>query len=112
MRLVEILVLGAIGLLLILLVVRPAMRRLLPPSSVPALSGDRPPALPAGTPSPALAAPVSRREGEEPDPDAPRVDIAQIEGRVRADLIKNVRDAIDQSPDDAVTIVRGWLQEG
>jgi flagellar M-ring protein FliF len=113
MRLVEILVLGAIGLLLILLVVRPAMRRLLPPSSVPALSGDRPPALPAGAPNPALAAPASQPENaEEPGPDAPRVDIAQVEGRVRADLIKNVRDAIDQSPDDAVTIVRGWLQEG
>ena len=113
MRLVEILVLGAIGLLLILLVVRPAMRRLLPPSSVPALSGDQSPALPAGAPSPALAAPASQPgNADEPDPDAPRVNIAQVEGRVRADLIKNVRDAIDQSPDDAVTIVRGWLQEG
>lgn len=113
MRLVEILVLGAIGLLLILLVVRPAMRRLLPSSPVPALSGDRAPALPAGIASPALAAPVGQPENaKEPDPDAPRVDIAQVQGRVRADLIKQVRDAIDQAPEDTAAIVRGWLQEG
>ena len=113
MRLVEILVLGAIGLLLILLVVRPAMRRLLPSSPVPALSGDRAPALPAGIASPALAAPAGQPENaKEPDPDAPRVDIAQVQGRVRADLIKQVRDAIDQAPEDTAAIVRGWLQEG
>jgi flagellar M-ring protein FliF len=113
MRLVEILVLGAIGLLLILLVVRPAMRRLLPPASLPALSGDRAPALPAGIASPALAAPAGQPENaKEPDPDAPRVDIAQVQGRVRADLIKQVRDAIDQAPEDTAAIVRGWLQEG
>jgi flagellar M-ring protein FliF len=113
MRLVEILVLGAIGLLLILLVVRPAMRRLLPPASLPALSGDRAPALPAGIASPALAAPAGQPETpNELDPDAPRVDIAQVQGRVRADLIKQVRDAIDQAPEDTAAIVRGWLQEG
>jgi flagellar M-ring protein FliF len=113
LRLVEVLVLGAVGLLLILLVVRPAMRRLLPPSSVPALSGDRHPALPAGIASPALAAPAGQPENaKEPDPDAPRVDIAQVQGRVRADLIKQVRDAIDQAPEDTAAIVRGWLQEG
>ena len=113
MRLVEILVLGAIGLLLILLVVRPAMRRLLPSSPVPALSGDRAPALPAGIASPALAAPAGQPETpNELDPDAPRVDIAQVQGRVRADLIKQVRDAIDQAPEDTAAIVRGWLQEG
>jgi flagellar M-ring protein FliF len=113
MRLVEILVLGAIGLLLILLVVRPAMRHLLPSSPVPALSGDRAPALPAGIASPALAAPAGQPETpNELDPDAPRVDIAQVQGRVRADLIKQVRDAIDQAPEDTAAIVRGWLQEG
>jgi flagellar M-ring protein FliF len=113
LRLVEILVLGVIALLLILLVVRPAVRRLLPPSSAPTLAGDRPPALPAGAPTPALAAPASRPGNVEvPDAEAARVDIAQVEGRVRADLVKQVRDAIDQAPDDAAAIVRGWLQEG
>jgi flagellar biosynthesis/type III secretory pathway M-ring protein FliF/YscJ len=93
--------------------VRPAVRRFLPRSSAPALEGDRLPALPAGAPTPALAAPANRCENaEETDHEAARVDIARVEGRVRADLVKQVRDAIDQAPDDAAAIVRGWLQEG
>jgi flagellar M-ring protein FliF len=113
LRLVEVLVLGAVGLLLILLVVRPAMRRLLPPPPALALSGHRPPALPAGARSPALAAPAGQPENaDEADADAPRMDVAQVQGRVRTDLIQQVREAIDQAPEDTAAIVRGWLQEG
>jgi flagellar biosynthesis/type III secretory pathway M-ring protein FliF/YscJ len=40
------------------------------------------------------------------------MDVAQVQGRVRTDLIQQVREAIDQAPEDTAAIVRGWLQEG
>jgi flagellar M-ring protein FliF len=39
------------------------------------------------------------------------IDIAHVEGRVGARLIEKAREVIDRSPDDALAILRGWLQE-
>ncbi len=40
-----------------------------------------------------------------------RIDIARIEGQVRASSVKQVADFVDQHPDASVSILRGWLHE-
>jgi flagellar biosynthesis/type III secretory pathway M-ring protein FliF/YscJ len=40
------------------------------------------------------------------------VEVDQVTGQVHSDLIKQARDAIEQAPDDAAAVVRGWLQQG
>lgn len=47
-----------------------------------------------------------------PSPDAAHddgIDIAQINGRVRASSVKKVAEVVDQHPDESVQIIRGWL---
>lgn len=46
-----------------------------------------------------------------PSPEAndPGIDIAQINGRVKASSVKKVAEVVDQHPDESVQIIRGWL---
>jgi flagellar M-ring protein FliF len=113
MRLAELAALALVALMLIFLVVRPLLRRLLPPpgAAPAALDGPGNQALPAGGARaltdggrpPALAAP-----GEGGDDDGVALDPAT---RKRGELIKRARSVIEQSPDEAAAVLRTWLQE-
>ena len=61
-------------------------------------------ALPAAGGMPALAAP--RNDG-----DAPGVMVETVDGRVGGELIRRTRDVVEQAPEEAVTVIRAWLQE-
>jgi len=37
------------------------------------------------------------------------IDIAQIQGRVRASSVKKVAEVVEQHPDESIQIIRGWL---
>ncbi len=39
----------------------------------------------------------------------PAIDIAQIQGRVRASSVKKVAEVVEQHPDESIQIIRGWL---
>ena len=128
MRLAELLVLSIIAVLVLLLVVRPLLNRLLalPGVAQPglALAGPAGAALPPGAAA-ALAIPgpdgetqalpgMTAAEGmieadnmaEEIDQ---MIDINQVEGRVRASSLKRISDLVDQHPEQAVNIMRGWM---
>jgi flagellar M-ring protein FliF len=40
------------------------------------------------------------------------IDIAKIEGQVRASSVKKVADFVEKHPDESVSILRAWLHEG
>jgi flagellar M-ring protein FliF len=122
MRIAELLVLSVIAILVLLLVVRPLLNRLLalPGIAQPglALAGPAGAALPPGAAA-ALAIPgpapgMSSAEGmieadnmaEEIDQ---MIDINQVEGRVRASSLKRISDLVDQHPEQAMNIMRGWM---
>ncbi|MEC8699324.1 MAG: flagellar basal-body MS-ring/collar protein FliF [Pseudomonadota bacterium] len=134
-RLVEIVVLAVVGVLIILLVVRPLIARVLevntqtmasaanaPP---PGMEG-MPPMLPSeGAPPPmpgnmaALAAPgapgAAGAEGmmmaAGGQPEESLIDIGQVEGRVRASSLHKVGEIIEKHPDEAVSIIRNWMYQ-
>jgi flagellar M-ring protein FliF len=127
MRIAELLVLSVIAILVLLLVVRPLLNRLLalPGIAQPglALAGPAGSALPPGAaaalaipgPAGATALPgMSSAEGmieadnmaEEIDQ---MIDINQVEGRVRASSLKRISDLVDQHPEQAMNIMRGWM---
>jgi flagellar M-ring protein FliF len=104
MRLAEIAALLLVVLMLILLVARPMLARLLPPAtSGLAPAGARQAALPAGAGAPALPAP----KGDAP----PTVEVDAVHGRVGGELMRRTRDVVEQAPEEAVTVIRSWLQE-
>jgi len=40
-----------------------------------------------------------------------RVDIARIEGQVKASSVKKVSEFVEKHPDESVSILRSWLHE-
>jgi flagellar M-ring protein FliF len=127
MRIAELLVLSLIAVLVLLLVVRPLLNRLLalPGVAQPglALAGPAGAALPPGAAA-ALAIPgpggvaalpgMTAADGmieadnmaEEIDQ---MIDINQVEGRVRASSLKRISDLVNDTPEMAMNIMRGWM---
>ena len=111
MRLAELAALALVALMLILLVVRPLLRRLLPPPGAGAAAdplGGQGVMLPGAAPTPALAAPDGERAAAPGEDYAVQLD---PEARKRAELVKRARGVIEDSPDEAVAIIRSWLHE-
>ena len=77
-------------------------------------SGGGPPALP-GPAGAAVALPGAPVAAGLPSPEGvladiePAIDIAQIQGRVRASSVKKVAEVVDKHPDESMQIIRGWL---
>jgi len=114
MRLTELAVLALIGLMLIMLVLRPAVRHLLAPPT-PALAGagaaGGQASLPQSSEAAALTGPDAASTDEQEDAAPDRVDVKLVAGPVRADLVERIHGAIEQAPDDVVAIIRSWLNE-
>ncbi len=141
-RLVELGMLSLLTLAVLFFGVRPTMRRLLAvagprPGQTPAattvvLGADGRPLLvhgatgatigvdrsgnPVVVREPMAIEAAASRPGDEaterPAGDREMVDLKQVHGLVHASLLSQVARAIDNSPEDAVRVVRSWLQGG
>ena len=114
MSLIETLVMGVLGLIVLLLVVRPLVRRIITPDERTLA------ALPRGSAGgglpPATAVAIA---GEGADPakaaessqTAKMIDIAQIQGQVHAQSVQKVGELADKNPRETVSIIRSWLND-
>jgi flagellar M-ring protein FliF len=109
MRAIELGVMLILGIIVLLLVVRPLVRRIITP--------DKPPPI---SPEDALLAQVVGvpQIGTEEPPIQPKpsatskmIDIAQVQGQVHAQSVQKVGDLADKNPNETVAIVRQWLHE-
>jgi flagellar M-ring protein FliF len=102
MRGVEFVVMGLLGVVVVLVVVRPLVRRIIEP--------DRPP---PGLPSPASAGRVAN--AAEPTPAGPQsatgkmLEIAKISGKLQAEAVQQIGELADRNPNETVAIIREWL---
>lgn len=115
MRLAQSALFGLVGLMALLLVLRPMVLRITAlapagagvaalPAAVPtaAIAGPQPAALPAP-----VGAPAALLEDES------MVNIAQIEGQMRASSLRRIGELVEKHPDETLVILRGWMmQEG
>ena len=123
-RLAQYLIAFLLALLVLLLVVRPLLKRSLPPMQL-AAAGGAPAALledqngGAGT-IPALAGPAAAatgtevaagsRDEESDDSDSEEmIDLARVEGRVKASSLKKIGLIVDRHPEESLAIIRSWL---
>jgi len=107
LRAIEWAVMGLLGVIVVLVVVRPLVRRILTsdekfpqtaaPALVPAAAGNAP-ALTEGMPTIA-------------NHTAKMIDIAQVKGQVHAQSITKVGELAQKNPHEAVAIIRQWLHE-
>lgn len=115
-RIAEIVVLLLLGLFAILFVIRPLVRRILTPD--PSLVPAEVPALPGGVEgagggdadATAVAGPDSPLQIEA-QTGAEMIEMAQIAGEVQAQSLERVAEIVKANPEEAISIVRHWLQE-
>ena len=121
-KLAELVILGVVSILVILLVVRPMVRRVLDAlpeaiasgksllnESVAAAAASGKTALPPGQ-EPVMNAPGIEPPDAESDIDS-MIDLKQVEGRVRASSLKKIGEIVEKHPDEAVSIIRNWMYQ-
>ncbi len=115
-KIAETLVLSMVGLLVLLLVVRPMMNKLLEPAPEAANAENSDLMLAASGLAPALEAPdggtmpalANRKGGSE---DEEMIDLDRVEGKIKASSVKKIGEIIDKHPEEAMQIIRGWIYE-
>ena len=112
MRGVELLVLLVTGLLLIFFVLRPLLKTATGGGAQPQLAG------PGGSVTTlqttlmgATGGGMAQLAGPPSDMEQ-RLDIARIEGQVKASSVKKVADFVEKHPDESTSILRSWVHEG
>jgi flagellar M-ring protein FliF len=118
MRLIEVAALGLISVLAMIFVVRPVVARLaavirsLPVAPIiPAGSGQMALTGPGGGDSPiAIVGDAQPMQIAKPAIDS-MIDLAQVEGQVKASSMKKIGEIVDKHPEEAVAIIRNWLHE-
>jgi flagellar M-ring protein FliF len=113
MQAIETAVMGLLGLAVLLLVVRPLVRRMLAPGSEPVAAL---PGVAAGAMAPAEAGVVAAAESgptfsAEPSETSKMIDLAQVQGQVHAQSVQKVGEIADRNPAETVSIIRQWLHE-
>jgi flagellar M-ring protein FliF len=121
MRGVELVVMALLGMVVLLLVVRPLVRRILvaePPigRDPAALAAAVAVAAGAGTALPpdvkaAIAAANPEDFKAVPSHTAKMIDIAQVQGQVHAQSVQKVGELADKNPNETVSIIRQWLHD-
>jgi len=114
MRGVELLVLLITGVLLIFFVLRPLLKsatgggqpQLAGAGGVPVTALQTTMVGAGGAQVPQLTGPGGPSEMEQ------RLDIARIEGQVKASSVKKVADFVEKHPDESTSILRSWVHEG
>jgi flagellar M-ring protein FliF len=117
MRAAEIAVMGIVAILMMLFIVRPLLKGALgagapmamlggPQVTRLATSADGQPMQISVDPSTGQPMALPAPEGIEA-----KIDIARIEGQVKASSVKRVAEFVDKHPEESVSIIRNWLHE-
>ncbi len=111
MHWVEQLVMVLLGIVVLLLVVRPLVRRILSPEQ-PAPQVAIAAAIAEGNVQGAIAAGATADDIKAvPSQTAKMIDIAQVQGQVHAQSVQKVGELADKNPNETVSIIRTWLHE-
>jgi flagellar M-ring protein FliF len=105
MRGIELAIMALLGLTVILMVVRPMIRRIFGSAKPAAPALDQDSNLVVTTEAPAPPIPIA------PSKTAKMIDIAQVQGQVHAQSVEKVGVLADKNPNETVSIIRTWLHE-
>jgi flagellar M-ring protein FliF len=112
MHWIELLVMLLLGLIVLLLVVRPLVRRILAPEPPRAPEAAIATAIAGGDVHGAIAAGATADDIKGvPSHTAKMIDIAQVQGQVHAQSVQKVGELADKNPNETLSIIRNWLHE-
>jgi flagellar M-ring protein FliF len=119
MRAVELAIMAIVAGLVIFFVVRPLLKSasggggMAPmPMLAGAGSGNPTLSLTGGGANQAAMEGGHYQQMALPEPEDSRINIARIEGQVKASAVKQVSDFVERHPEESVSILRSWLHEG
>jgi flagellar M-ring protein FliF len=112
MHWIELAVMLVLGLVVLLMVVRPLVRRIIsneqPVNSEAMIAA----ALAGGDMQGAIAAGASADDIKAvPSQASKMIDMAQVQGQVHAQSVQKVGELADRNPNETVSIIRNWLHE-
>jgi flagellar M-ring protein FliF len=109
MHWVEQLVMLALGIIVLLFVVRPLVRRIIAPDQPQNAVAA---ALAGGDVQGAIAAGATAEEIKAvPNQTSKMIDFAQVQGQVHAQSVQKVGELADRNPNETVSIIRTWLHQ-
>jgi flagellar M-ring protein FliF len=112
MHWIELLVMAVLGLLVMLFVVRPLVRKVISSEQLAAPQAAIAAALAGGDVPAALAAGATAEDLKaNPSQTAKMIDIAQVQGQVHAQSVQKVGELAEKNPSETVSILRTWLHE-
>jgi flagellar M-ring protein FliF len=113
MRAIEMVVMGLLGFAVLLMVVRPLVRRILAPmeNGMPALLPSAATSEVAAIEAAAGAAGPAPTFSAEPSETSKMIDLAQVQGQVHAQSVQKVGEIADKNPRETISIIRQWLHE-
>jgi flagellar M-ring protein FliF len=113
-RIVEVLIMAIVGILVIVLIIKPLISKalertpqledeadLLGDSGIPQLTG----------PGGALSRELSMEAAQANEELEQMIDINRVDGRVRASSLRKVGEIVEKHPEEAVSIIRNWLYQ-
>ncbi len=120
MRIAEISVLGLIGLILVFFVLRPFLsgksKEQTEGAAAMLTTADGAPAQLTGPSGEPIAVDASGQISQLPPPEdasnlEQQIDIAQVQGQVKASSVKKVAEIVQKHPEESIGILRAWLHE-
>ncbi len=118
MRGAELGVMAIVAILMMLFIVRPLLKGAVSGGQMPMLGapgGTRMIVNADGQPIQVSVDPITGQQMALPSPGneqlEQKIDIARIEGQVKASSVKRVSEFVDNHPDESVAIIRSWLHE-
>jgi flagellar M-ring protein FliF len=134
MQAAQMAVMGLLGILVLLMVVRPLVRRIVTPEGMQAAKGKgraaaaigpdgRPMAIAAGMTNnggsagmgesggPNVSTVASDEQVAISNRTSAMIDIAKVQGQVHAESVQKVGELAEKNPHEAVSIIRNWLHE-
>lgn len=115
MRGIELLVLLITGILLILFVLRPLLKATTGagPAGMPAIAAAGGNGVtPVQTMAVGMSGQAAAGQLTGPSDMEQRLDIARIEGQVKASSVKKVSEFVERHPEESTSILRNWVHEG
>ncbi len=104
---------GVIGVLTLLVVLRPMVLRITSVAPAALTGGGTTMASLIGSAGAALPTPSTQVIAASPPPpmleDESMVNIAQIEGQMRASSLRRIGELVEKHPEETLSIVRGWM---
>lgn len=118
-KIVELLVLAAVGVLILIMIVRPVLLRVIESSGVANEDTEIAALLANANGKSYTAIPDYSGTGHDDlevlpideDNDDDMLDVSNVDGRLKASSLKKIAEIIDRHPDEAVTIIRNWMYD-